>query len=251
MIDCPGASTPARWSSVTRTSHPPGGGSPAHRDVAAEARPAPHPRRHRRPATRLGRRRAPLAVAPRSRMTPRGTRTVRRRGSSCIAAPALGDGDRDPPARRRDVHELGQVVEVTVVAEREQRPADGRIDVALGQRRRSQGRRHGLEQQRAHPDRGAGRRVQRARARSQDESASRPGRTRRSFAGPRAARCRGAPDRSRPRSPVLPNAGNVARCGSIGLRLSLRIAREPAAAGEPAVRRCAGAAGAGAAHRAD
>ncbi len=159
-----GSLEPARWSSVTRTRHPSRG--------ARRARVAPQRDEHAAPAAssaRAPRRSAPsaFAVAPRSSLTPRGMRIVRASRSSSTPA--------SPVARSRT---SGRVPRgLAAVAERDQRLADGRVDVAARQARGPQRGVDRVDQQCAdvhtRPARGIdGRSSESARNREQARSSS-------------------------------------------------------------------------------
>jgi hypothetical protein len=67
----------------------------------------------------------------------------------------LPAGDGRDPDRCGDGHAGSDLTEVAVIAESDQRLADGWVDVAIGQPSGAQSRRHGVEQQLAHTNRGA------------------------------------------------------------------------------------------------
>ena len=139
-------------SSAIPTRQPPSGGSPATRMSPPRLTRTPPPTAASMAAAARSAASA-LAVAPRSSMTPAGTVTSRRSGSSCDPAPAA----RGHRRLAQGACVLAGPREVLVVAEPDQRPPAGRIDVPVGERGGREGHSQRLREQRADLDRAAAR----------------------------------------------------------------------------------------------
>ena len=129
VIHWPGAEKSARWSSVTRTRQPSRRRSgdrrvPAERDEHAALRSAALA------AAAAWSAASALAVAPRSSVTPRERGTVPAAWSTVDRPPAGNQGDTDGRYCRAAL----ELVEVAVVAQGDQRAADRRVDVPVGER---------------------------------------------------------------------------------------------------------------------